>query len=78
MNGVYVVRDWSSAFFTFPYCLVRCVCHCHHFGRLVVVAPFAAASLSLSLSGTCDPGILLILELPTDLDSYPECMHGPP
>ena len=50
-----MVRDWSSAFVTFPYCLVRCVCHCHHFGRLVVVAPFAAASLSLSLSGTLVP-----------------------
>ena len=61
MNGVYVVRDWSSVFFTFPYCLVRCVCHCHHFGRLAVVAPFAAASLSLSLSGTLIPRPLLPL-----------------
>ena len=52
---VCVVRDWSSAFVTFPYCLARCVCHCHHFGRLAVVAPFAAASLSLSLSGTLIP-----------------------
>ena len=50
-----MVRDWSSVSVTFPYCLVRCVCHCHHFGHLAVVAPCAVASLPLSLSSTSVP-----------------------